>query len=141
MTRNRPALLLPLIAAAVLGAAALTGCGGGGGQPTDRDTSLVLDFTPNAVHAGIYLAVDRGFDGAEGLNLKVAPPGASTDALKELVGGRADFAILDIHDLALARQSGADVVGVVPLVQVPLAAVLAQPDVKTRATSTATPPA
>jgi len=131
VTRNRPALLLPLIAAAVLGAAALTGCGGGGGQPTDRDTSLVLDFTPNAVHAGIYLAVDRGFDGAEGLNLKVAPPGASTDALKELVGGRADFAILDIHDLALARQSGADVVGVVPLVQVPLAAVLAQPDVKT----------
>ncbi len=36
---------------------------------------------------------------------------------------------MDIHDLALAREKGADVVGVMSIAQLPLAAVLAQPDV------------
>jgi len=61
----------------------------------------------------------------------VQVPAASTDGLKLLLAQRADFAILDIHDLALARQQGKDVVGILPLVQRPLAAVLAQPSVRT----------
>ena len=60
----------------------------------------------------------------------VRAPSASTDALRLLQGGRADMAILDIHDLGLARQEGADIVGVMALVQRPLASVLAQPDVR-----------
>src|ERR687894_2662500 len=40
------------------------------------------------------------------------------------------MAILDIHDLGLARQQGADVVGVMAVVQRPLASVLAQPSVR-----------
>ena len=38
-------------------------------------------------------------------------PSASTDAPKLLASGRAEFAILDIHDLGLAREQGVDVVG------------------------------
>ena len=110
-----------LLCAAV---AALAGCGGGGGAGSDRpnqEASLLLDFTPNGVHAGIYLATSRAFDEAEGVELEVTAPGASTDALRQLQGGRADLAILDIHDLGLAREKGADVVGVMALVQRPLA--------------------
>ena len=55
-------------------------------------------------------------------------PGESTDAPKLLEAGRADFAILDIHDLGIARERGLDLVGVLPLVQRPLAAVLARAD-------------
>jgi ABC-type nitrate/sulfonate/bicarbonate transport system substrate-binding protein len=109
---------------------ALAGCGGTAG--TDRpneDASLLLDFTPNAVHAGIYLATARDYDEAEGVNLEVRAPGASTDALRLLQGGRVDMAILDIHDLALAREQGRDVVGVMALLQRPLASVLAQPSI------------
>ena len=40
------------------------------------------------------------------------------------------MAILDIHDLGLAREKGRDLVGVMALVQAPLAAVLAQPEIK-----------
>ena len=40
------------------------------------------------------------------------------------------MAILDIHDLGLAREKGRDLVGVMAIVQRPLAAVLAQPGVK-----------
>jgi putative hydroxymethylpyrimidine transport system substrate-binding protein len=107
---------------------AVAGCGSTGG--TDRpnqDASLLLDFAPNAVHAGIYLATERDYDEAEGVNLEVRAPGASTDALKLLQAGRVDMAILDIHDLALARENGADVVGVMAIVQRPLASLLAQP--------------
>ena len=53
--------LLPLLAAA---ACLLAGCGSVTGE--DRpgtEATLLLDFTPNAVHAGIYMAVDREFDG------------------------------------------------------------------------------
>ena len=100
---------------------------------TDRpgaEATLLLDFQPNAVHAGIYLATERDYDDAEGVELDVKAPGASTDALKQLEAGRADLAILDIHDLGLARQQGADIVGVMAFVQQPLAAVLAQPGIR-----------
>jgi ABC-type nitrate/sulfonate/bicarbonate transport system substrate-binding protein len=105
---------------------ALGGCGGGEDRP-ERSATVVLDFAPNAVHAGIYVAKAHGFDEAEGVALHVRVPSSSTEGLKLLLAQRADFAILDIHDLALARQHGRDVVGILPLVQRPLAAVLAQP--------------
>ena len=111
---------------------ALAGCGGTSEEDRPNEpATLLLDFTPNAVHAGIYVAVDRGFDTAEGVQLTIRKPGASTDALKLLQGGRADMAILDIHDLGLAREKGSDLVGVMALVQSPLAAVLAQPEIRT----------
>ncbi len=119
-----------MVAVLCAAAFAVSGCGQTANAPSDQPITLVLDFTPNAVHAGIYLAVDRDYDGAQGITLNVRTPGASTDSLKTLLGHRADFAIVDIHDLALARQQGRDIVGVAPLVQVPLAAVLAQPDIR-----------
>lgn len=115
----------------VLAALALAGCGStSGGDRPNQSASLLLDFTPNAVHSGIYMATERGYDEAEGVTLRVRAPGASTDALKLLESGRTDMAILDIHDLGLARERGADVVGVMAVVQRPLAAVLAAPDVR-----------
>ena len=111
----------------VSGLIVLAGCGGA--DVAQRRATLVLDFTPNAVHAGIFGAVRHGDDRAEGVRLTVREPGASADGVKLLLSGRADLAVLDIHDLALARQDGRDLVGVLALVQRPLAAVLAQPAV------------
>ena len=92
--------------------------------------SLTLDFTPNAVHSGIYLAHQRGFDAAEGVPLEIHQPSSSTDAVKLLLSGRSDFAVMDIHDLAIAREKGRELVGVMALVQTPLAAVIAKPGTK-----------
>ena len=113
-----------LLAAAV--ALALAACGDDGAEPgAPKSATLVLDFQPNAVHAGIYSALRRGFYGAEGVELDVREPSASTDAPKLLEAGRAGFAIMDIHDLGIAREQGAEVVGVAAIVGRPLAAVIA----------------
>jgi putative hydroxymethylpyrimidine transport system substrate-binding protein len=117
--------------AVLLIALLVAGCGSTTGEDRpDKEATLLLDFTPNAVHSGIYLATEREYDEAEGVELHVRKPGASTDALALLQAGRADMAILDIHDLGLARQEGRDIVGVMAFVQRPLAAVLAQPSIR-----------
>jgi putative hydroxymethylpyrimidine transport system substrate-binding protein len=127
------ASMRPVVAplAAVLASAALAACGGDGAEPGAlKRATLVLDFQPNAVHAGIYSALERGFYRDAGIDLDVQEPSASTDAPKLLEAGRADFAILDIHDLAIAYERGLDVEGIVPIVQRPLAAVIARREVQ-----------
>jgi putative hydroxymethylpyrimidine transport system substrate-binding protein len=115
--------------AAALALAGAAGCGESGAEPgAPSGATLVLDFTPNAVHSGIYAAQRRGYYSDAGVDLTVRPPGESTDAPKLLEAGRAELAILDIHDLGIARQRGLDLVGVLPLAQRPLAAVLARGD-------------
>jgi putative hydroxymethylpyrimidine transport system substrate-binding protein len=119
------------LALGTVGAMLGWGCGGdddGAGAPS---TAIIgLDFTPNAVHAPIYAAVRNGYDKKHGVRLLIRPPGSSPDSLKLLTLGRADVAVLDIHDLGLARERGANVVGVGALVQRPLAAIIAQPNIR-----------
>ena len=114
-------------AATVAGLLALAGCGGGSEE--DTRVTLALDFTPNAVHAPIYAAARRGYDREHGVRLRIRPPGSTPDSLKLVTSGRADMAVLDIHDLGLARERGQDVVGVGALIQRPLAAIIARDDV------------
>jgi putative hydroxymethylpyrimidine transport system substrate-binding protein len=90
----------------------------------------MLDFTPNAIHTGIYTALARHYDTANGIKLQVRIPGESTDAISLLSAGRVDFAILDIHDLAIADEQGHQLVGIMALEQRPLASVIAQPRFK-----------
>jgi putative hydroxymethylpyrimidine transport system substrate-binding protein len=94
-----------------------------------RPASLMLDFTPNAVHAGIYAALAHRDDADEGIALDVRPPPSPVDSIKLLEQGSVDFAVLDIHDLAIARERGQQLVGVMAIVERPLAAVIAQPQI------------
>ncbi len=115
--------------AAVLLLAGAAGCGGGGAEPgVPKGATLVLDFVPNPVHSGIYAAQAEDFYDEAGVALKIQQPGETTDAPKLLAAGRAEFAILDIHDLGIAREKGLDLVGLMPIVQRPLAAVIARAD-------------
>src|SRR3954465_10895781 len=115
--------------ATALALAGVAGCGGSGAEPgAPKGATIVLDFVPNAVHSGIYAAAAEGFYRDTGVNLRVQAPGESTDAPKLLGAGKVEFAILDIHDLGIAREKGIPLVGVMPIVQSPLAAVIARAD-------------
>lgn len=127
MTTRPLALVCALLVSAAL---LLSACGSSEPTSGKDDATLVLDFTPNAVHTGIYLALSRQYDEAEGVTLRVRRPSETTDSVRLLQTGRADFAILSISDLALARAKGAEITGVMALVQRPLAAVLARPSIR-----------
>jgi ABC-type nitrate/sulfonate/bicarbonate transport system substrate-binding protein len=118
----RPAVAL---LAAVLALAGAAGCGGGAEPGAPQGATLMLDFTPNAVHTGIYAAQRRGYYEDAGVDLEVREPGDPGAVPKLLAAGRVDFAILDIHDLGIARERGLDVVGTMAIVQRPLAAIIA----------------
>lgn len=125
--RMRHVGLIALLVGALL---ALSACGSSSSSVSaaaQRNATLVLDFTPNAVHAGIYEALARHDDLHAGVRLHLVVPSASTDSIKLLQTGRVSFALLDIHDLAIARERGQDIVGVMAIVQQPLAAVIAAP--------------
>jgi NitT/TauT family transport system substrate-binding protein/putative hydroxymethylpyrimidine transport system substrate-binding protein len=99
-------------------ALALAACGSDSSAP--ERVSLALDFTPNAVHAPLYMAGDA---------LEIRKPGSGPDSLKLVSTGKVDMGVLDIHDLAIAREQGVDLVAVGVLVGKPLAALIAQPTV------------
>jgi hypothetical protein len=109
----------PLLVAAAI---ALAGCGGGTVEnATDANLALAR---PGAVHAGIYLAVQRGFDEALGVTLH---PTVSADPVGALRTAQAGLAVLDIHELAIARARGTDVVGVMAIVEQPVPSLRPQP--------------
>lgn len=127
--RCRGAIALAVVVVLVAGCGSSSSAGHSRRHPVP--VTLMLDFTPNAVHAGIYAALAHGYDRAAGIALRVLPPPSPVDSVKLLEDGRVDFAILDIHDLAIARERGEPLVGIMAIVERPLAAVIAQPGIAT----------
>jgi putative hydroxymethylpyrimidine transport system substrate-binding protein len=119
--------------AALAAVAALAGCGekaepGSGASGSRDDFRLVLDYFPNADHAGLYAAQATGAYARAGLNVKIQAPPDPSAPLKLLRAGRADLVISYEPELLLARDKGAtDLVAVGALVQKPLTSLIALP--------------
>lgn len=90
------------VAAASMIAAALAGCAAQPGAPSSTSSAaaggeltpitVVLDYTPNTNHSGIYAAIDQGYYADAGLDVTVVqPPEDGADAL--VASGRAQFGI------------------------------------------------
>jgi len=117
------AALAALIAAVLLAA----GCGEkkqtlkpGTATPLE----LLLDFFPNADHAGIYAAKQAGYFNQAGLDLKIRTPNDPSLPIKEVAAGRVDLAISYEPELLRARDQGLHVVAVGALVQKPLTSII-----------------
>lgn len=94
--------------------------GGGSTEPL----RVMLDYFPNADHAGIYAAQAEGAYEAAGLDVRITPPPDPSAPLKLLLAGRTDIAISYQPELLLARDQGADLVSVGALVQKPLTSLM-----------------
>jgi putative hydroxymethylpyrimidine transport system substrate-binding protein len=90
-------------------------------QPLD----LVLDFFPNADHAGIYAAIADGEFRRLGLDVRPRTPSDPSAPLKLVAEGRATLAISYEPEVLLARDRGLPVVAVGAIVQRPLTSVIA----------------
>jgi ABC-type nitrate/sulfonate/bicarbonate transport system substrate-binding protein len=137
---------------------AFGGCGGSdddsasAGTPTASSTAsappvkwtLVLDYEPNAVHAGLLQAQRAGYFKAAGIDLKIVAPSSTSDALTQVGRGKADLGLADLIDVARRNEraedaneksgkpsSGTDIVSLAgAIVQRPLSGLLVDADSK-----------
>jgi putative hydroxymethylpyrimidine transport system substrate-binding protein len=118
-------LLLCVIAA--LAVTLLASCGGGDTSATGERLSLMLDFFPNADHAGIYAAKAGGHFEDQGLDVDIRTPSDPAAPLKLLAAGKADLAVSYEPEVLRARDKGLPVVAVAALVRVPLTSIVSLP--------------
>lgn len=101
------------------------------GAPTQNreleKVTLVLDYFPNADHAGIYAAEASGAYEKAGLDVDIQPPPDPSAPLKLVQAKRADIVISYEPDLLLARDKGTQLVSVGAIVQKPLTSLMALP--------------
>ncbi len=87
--------------------------------------TLILDFMPNAVHAGIYRALAAGYYRRENIDLQVVQPTSTQETLKLIDAGKAQFGLADGSDVADLIDEGGDAQAVMALVQRPLGGLIA----------------
>jgi putative hydroxymethylpyrimidine transport system substrate-binding protein len=114
---------------AVLAALSLaaTGCQllpGAASAPSTKVT-VALDWYPWSNHAGLYLAKERAYYAAEGLDVEIYVPSNPEDVLKLVGSGKDTFGISYETDVLFARAEGVPVVSVAALVQQPLNSIMA----------------
>ena len=85
----------------------------------------MLDYFPNADHAGIYAALGSGEFERAGLDVKLVTPPTPSAPLQFLQAGRADLAISYPPELITARSKGKQLLSVGAVVQKPLTSLMA----------------
>ena len=81
-----------------------------------RDVQLMLDWSANTNHTGLYAAKDLGYYEEEGLNVSIVQPGAGgSDAL--VASGKADFGVSYQESVTLARTQGVPLVSIAAVIQ------------------------
>lgn len=117
------------IALAVALLALALGLAACGEKPEDasgeaQPLGLMLDFYPNADHAGIYMAQKLGYFEEAGLDVAIDTPSDPAAPMKLVAAGRSDLAISYEPEVALAREQGLGVVAIGALVDRPLTSLI-----------------
>ena len=101
----------------------LTACGnsdGENGQTGEQqeleEVTVVLDWTPNTNHTGLYVAADKGYFEDEGLDVEIILPGeAGADQL--VASGQAEFAVSYQESITEARIQDIPIVSIAAVIQ------------------------
>ena len=125
-----------IAALALAGTLLLAGCSApaGGGQETGsqdqlREISVVLDWYPNALHAFLYDAIEKGYFEEEGLKVNIQFPSNANDAISLVAAGQAEIGLYYQQDVIIARANqDVPVKSIGAVVQGPLNIVLSLKD-------------
>jgi NitT/TauT family transport system substrate-binding protein len=69
------------------------------------EVNFITDFGYNGRHSYYYVALDKGYYKAEGLDVKILRGQGSADAIKKVAAGAADIGFADAGSLVLARSN------------------------------------
>ena len=123
--------LTAMLLSALLCLSLLAGCGGSATSEKTaesgalRELDVVLDWYPNALHAFLYEAIDKGYYAEEGLKVNIRFPSNTNDALSLVAAGKADIGLYYQHDVIQARaEQGVPVKSIGAVVQGPLNIIL-----------------
>jgi putative hydroxymethylpyrimidine transport system substrate-binding protein len=97
-----------------------------------KQITLMLDYFPNADHAGIYAAQAAGHFKQAGLDVEIRQPPDPAAPIKQVAAGRVDLAISYEPQVLRARDQGLNVVSVGAIVQKPLTSIISLPEAKIR---------
>ncbi|WP_338470008.1 ABC transporter substrate-binding protein [Niallia sp. XMNu-256] len=81
-----------------------------------KKLTVVLDWTPNTNHTGLYVALDQGFYEKEGLDVDIIMPG-ETGADQLIASGKADFGVSYQESITQARIQGVPIVSIAAVIQ------------------------
>ncbi len=106
----------------------LCGCGASAGNNETsglKELDVVLDWYPNALHAFLYVAIEKGYYEEEGLKVNIRFPSNANDAISLVAAGQADIGLYYQQDVIQARaQQDVPVKSIGAVVQGPLNIVL-----------------
>src|SRR5262245_64849737 len=71
------------------------------------DVNFITDFGYNGRHSYFYVALDKGYYKAEGLDVNILRGQGSADAIKKVASGAAVLGFADAGALVLARSNDA----------------------------------
>jgi len=77
---------------------------------------FMLDWVPNTNHTGIFVAKDKGYFEAAGLDVQIVEPGEVYPEAA-VAGGAADFGLSFQENVTLARSEGAPIVSIAAVLQ------------------------
>ena len=127
--------ILALLAA---GTMLLTGCGAQNAAQSDAAKSgsdnlqhltVVLDWYPNALHAFLYEAQEKGYFAEEGLDVDIQSPAGVNDAMSMVAAGKADIGLYYQQDVIQARaEQDVPIKSIGAVVQGPLNIILSLKD-------------
>jgi ABC-type nitrate/sulfonate/bicarbonate transport system substrate-binding protein len=112
---------------ALFSAVLITGCGqnnnegqneSGSGSESEalKEVSVVLDWTPNTNHTGLYAAKEKGYFEEEGLDVEIIMPGeAGADSI--VASGQADFGVGYQEGVTQARVQDVPLVSIAAVIQ------------------------
>ncbi len=85
--------------------------------PALEPVVLQLQWVPQAQFAGYYVALEKGWYAAEGIELSIRPGGPDISPVSTLLAGNAQFATSMLADLVVAAQQGQPVVSLAQIQQ------------------------
>lgn len=74
-----------------------------GKSPEPKEIDVVLDWYPNALHAFLYTAIDKGYYADEGLKVNIRFPSNANDAMSLVAAGKAQVGLYYQQDVIMAR--------------------------------------